>query len=499
MDPFLLGAEAVFQWPVLLALVAGSAVGIVTGVLPGIGPAVGISVLLPATFGIEPLTGLALLLGVYCGGWVGGAVPAVLINTPGTPAALATTFDGYPMARRGEADRAITLAMTASFIGGMISVAVLITAAPLLARFTARFGAPEYCMAALLALVLVVVALRGNRLAAITAVALGLFAGTVGIDPNTLGQRYTFGVTELLNGLPLVPVVIGLFGIAQAFALLETRRISEPLDQHHGPVQPGGLLEVLRYPRTLLKSSAIGTGIGALPGIGTVLATFFAYLEARRSSRSRDSFGRGNPEGIVAAESANNAVTGAAMIPVLTLGIPGDALTALIMGVFIIHNVYPGPRLFAEDPQLVYGIFVALLVINPTILALMALSRRWLARTVLLDPALLAVAIMAFGFIGAYAMTTDFSSVWIALGAGIVGYAGRRLGLPMVGLLLGLILGPMIESRLRQSLSRSDGSLLIFVERPIALAILLLLIAVLLWLLLQAGLQRRRRIRSGES
>jgi putative tricarboxylic transport membrane protein len=494
VDPFLLGAEAVFRWPVLAALVAGSAIGILTGVLPGIGPAVGIAVLLPATFGMEPLTGLSLLLGIYCGGWVGGAVPAVLINTPGTPATVATTFDGYPMARRGEATRGITLAMTASFIGGMISVAVLIVAAPVVARFTARFGAPEYLMAALLALVLVVVALRRNWLAAVTAVALGLFLSTVGIDPNTLGQRFTFGTTELMGGLPLVPVVIGLFGIAQALALLEIRRISEGGEADTGRVDLGGLLEVLRYPRTLLKSSAIGTVIGALPGIGTVLATFFAYMEARRSSPAPETFGQGNPEGIVAAEAANNAVTGASMIPVLTLGIPGDALTALIMGVFIIHSVYPGPRLFAEDPQLVYGIFISLLVVNLTVLALMLAARRWLARTVLLDPSLLAIGILAFGFTGAYTMTTDFFVVWIALGAGLVGYVGRRLGLPMVGLLLGLILGPMIEERLRQALSRSDGSLLIFLERPIALAILLLLLAVVLSPPLQALYRRLRSI-----
>jgi putative tricarboxylic transport membrane protein len=472
LENLLLGAEAVFQWPVLAALLAGSLIGVVTGVLPGIGPAVGISVLLPFTFGMTPLTGLSLLLGVYCGGWVGGAIPAILINTPGTPAAVVTTFDGYPMARQGEATRAITLAISASFVGGVLSVFVLMLAAPPIARIASQFGAPEYFLAAMLALVLVVVALRRNWLAAVTSIGLGLFASTVGIDPNTLGQRFTFGVTELMAGLPLVPMVIGIFGIAQALALLETRPPSESREDA-GPLSLSALTEVLRYPATLLKSSAIGTGIGALPGIGTVLATFFSYLEAKRASADPDSFGRGNPRGIIAAEASNNAVTGASMIPVLTLGIPGDALTALIMGVFIIHNVYPGPRLFVNNPELIYGIFISMLVINVAILSIMLCTRRWLAATVRLDPAILAVTIMAFGFIGAYAMTSNFFAVWIALGAGVVGYVGRRIGLPMIGLLLGLILGPMIESRLRQSLSRSEGSLMIFVERPIALVFLL--------------------------
>ena len=487
LENLLLGVDAVADSAVLAALVVGAAIGILTGVLPGIGPAVGISVLLPVTYSLEPLTGMAMLLGIYCGGWFGGAVPAVLINIPGTPAAVVTTFDGYPMARRGEAERALSLAIMASLVGGVASVVVLILAAPPLARLATAFGAPEYAMAALLALALVVVAFRGRMLAAITAVALGLFASSVGLDPNTLGQRYTFGFTDLLAGLPLVPVVIGVFGVAQALALLETDTVVAPEDRaRRGGIRWRYLGEVFRYPATLVKSTLIGTGIGALPGIGTVLATFFAYLEARRSSRDPASFGQGNPEGIIAAEASNNAVTGAAMIPVLTLGIPGDALTALMMGVFVIHNVYPGPRLFVDDPGLVYGIFVAMLVANLLIFVLLLLSIRILGRIARLDPGVLAVSILALCFIGAYAMTTDVTGVWIALGFGVLAYLGRRLGFPMVGFLLGLILGPMIEARLRQSLSLSDGSWLIFLERPVALALSVATLAVLLWPVVQA-------------
>lgn len=494
MAELLIGLSAVLEPGVLLGLLAGSVIGIVTGVLPGIGPAVGIAVLLPLTFGMSPLAGMALMLGIYCGGWFGGAVPAVLINTPGTPAAVVTTFDGYPMARRGEAQRAISIAFAASFCGGVFSVLVLIVAAPQLALLATKFGAPEYLMAALLALVLVIAAFPGRTIAATTATALGLFASTVGLDPNTLGQRYTFGVTGLLSGLPLVPVVIGIFGVAQALSLLETR----PAEDHDDRAANAGIAwqalgEVFYYPKTLLKSSAIGTGIGALPGIGTVLATFFAYLEAKRASATPQSFGHGSPEGIVAAEASNNAVTGAAMIPVLALGIPGDALTALMMGVFIIHSIYPGPRLFIDDPALVYGIFVAMLVINVAIFALLLASSRWLHRITRVDPSLLGVAILCLCFVGSYSMTSDVFAVWVALGAGVFGYAGRRVGLPMVGFLLGLILGPMIEARLRQSLSLSDGSPLIFLERPIAAVLAAAVIVAAIWPVIRALRRQRRR------
>ncbi|MEZ5844247.1 MAG: tripartite tricarboxylate transporter permease [Hyphomicrobiaceae bacterium] len=486
------GFEHVLTPAVLLTMLIGSIAGIIVGALPGIGPAVAISVMLPATFGMPPIIGLTVLLAIYCGSWYGGAVPAILINTPGTPSAAITTFDGYPMARAGAAQRAICIAFTSSFVGGMLSVVSLVLFAPLLVQLARSFGAPEYLLALLMALALVLFALRDRVVEGALMLALGLAISTVGLDPNTMTERYTFGVTELYNGLPLIPVVVGLFGVAQGFVLLDRHALGVDATRiDPGTVSLAGVVEVFRYWKTLLKSSLIGITVGALPGIGVETSGLFAYAEARRASSDPASFGKGNPEGVVASESANNAVTGAAMVPVLALGIPGDAITALIMGVFIIHNIFPGPQLFAEQPQLVSGIFASMFLMNIMIFLILLFSARYVAKLAEIPPGPLSVGILLLSFIGAYSVANNFANVWIALIAGIFGYVARRLGLPIVGLMLGIILGPLIEERLRQTLSIGQGSIGYIVERPISLAMIAAILMIVALSVVRAIRERR--------
>ena len=479
LESIVVGIGAVSD-PVVLAILAlGAVAGVVVGALPGVGPAVAISVVLPVTFSMSPLAGISLLLGIYNGSWYGGAIPAILINTPGTPSAAITTFDDAPMARKGESQRALAIAFTSSFVAGLISAVVLVIMTPTLANLARNFGASEFLMALTLSLVLVCLALRERMLEGIFMVTLGLFISTMGIELNTLTERFTFGVTALYNGLPLVPVVVGLFGVAQGFVLIDRHFANgEQPEIKAGRITLSQYFEAFKYWVTMLKSTTIGVVVGALPGIGVETSGLYAYIEARRASKTPEEFGKGAPEGIVASESANNAVTGAALVPVLALGIPGDAITALMLGVFLIHNIFPGPQLISEQPELVSGIYVSMFILNIIIFTFLFFFTKQIARLAQIHPVVLGTGILMLSFIGAYSVSNSMTNVWIALGAGIFGYFARRLGFPIIGLMLGIILGPMIEERLRQTLSIGRGDIMIILDRPISLGLLVTIILV---------------------
>lgn len=477
------GFQSALQWGVLLSVLLGSLAGIFVGVLPGIGPIVAIAVCLPFTYGMPPLAGLSLLLGIYCGAFYGGAVTSILIRTPGEASSIMTMFDGYPMARRGEAERALSLAFSSAFVGGIFSAIFLALAAPQLAKLTTRFGAAEFTAAALLAAICVCRAFSGRFIEAMLMVGLGLFVGTVGIDPTSGERRFVFGSEGLLSGLPLVSVAIGMFGMAQGFVLLGSapRPLREEETLEHAGVKLRHFLEPFKYPRTLLNSLGLGLFIGVLPAVGAALSTSLAYFAARRSSSSPETFGRGNPEGIVAAEAANNSNSGGAMVTVLTLGIPGDAITAVMMGVFLVHGVFPGPNLFSEKPELVNGVFASLLVINVMIVAILVLLVRYIAMLVRVDPRVLGIGILTLCFVGAYSVGNSFNDVWIALGFGVFGWFCAMSGLPAVPLVLGMVVGDLFENSMRQALSISDGSFLIFVQRPVSAVLVLASVLMLVW------------------
>lgn len=476
------GFAALGTWQTAWSLLLGSALGIAVGVLPGVGPGVTIAVLLPFTYGMEPLAGIALLLGVYCGAFYGGAVTSILIRTPGEASSIMTMFDGYPMARAGQAQRALSLAFMSAFIGGIASALLLGLAARPLAGFAARFGAPESVMAIVLAAVCVGKAYKQQFASAMMMMCLGFFLATVGIDPNSNEQRYTLGLPALLSGIPLVPVAVGLFGMAQALVM-----VSSPVPQFDATligragVSWRAFLEPFKYPKTLAKGLFLGSAIGVLPAVGAALSTSLAYFWAQRGAKDPTPFGEGNPEGIVAAESANNSNSGGAMITVLTLGIPGDAITAIIMGVFIVHGIVPGPSLFMDRPEIINGVLSSLLVINALILLLLVLCVKPLARLAYVNPRILGLAILALCFVGAYSSANSMYYVLIATVFGVFGLVCTRAGIPTIPLILGMVMGDTLEATLRQTLGRSDGSWMPFITRPISLTILVITLLVLLW------------------
>lgn len=478
-DSLAQASAQVLQPAVLVTLVAGCITGIMIGAIPGLGPAVAIALLLPYTFGMEPLSAITLLMGIYAGGWYGGAIPAILINTPGTAVNVLTTYDGYPMTKRGEAQRALSLAYVSSFVGGTLSVLALMLAAPILAQFSKRFGAADLAMAALLAMVLVVTTGRGAKLAATAMLGVGLFIGTIGIEGAFGSPRFIFGQTWLMGGVSLISVILGLFALSQAFVLIsETDGVNE--------INPklkrnlfSGFVEVFKYPKTLFNSAGFGVVMGVLPGVGEFLAQFFSYSLARKLSKTPELFGKGAPEGIIASETANNAVPAAALVPLLALGIPGEALTAMMLVVFTVHNVDPGPNLFIEHAGFVEGLYFSLFLMNFVIIAILLVATRWIALVARIDTRLLGVCIFCLVMVGTYTTNYRITDPIVAVCFGLFGYALQRAKIPAIPIILGLILGPIVEKRTRQALGSAGGDLTVFIDRPIS-ALFLLIIVVLI-------------------
>jgi putative tricarboxylic transport membrane protein len=474
-DNLISGAMAALTLANMGSLVFGTFVGIVVGILPGIGPMVGMVVLLPFTFSLPPDVALSMLLGVFCGGYFGGAVPAILMRTPGVPSSLITTFDGFPLTQKGEAQTALSAALFGSFGGGIISVVILVFMAPLLAHVAANFGPPEYFGAGLFGVTLVVMANRDQLMRGILLLSLGLWFSTVGIDGATLSPRYCFGTLFLQNGLDLVPVCLGLFGIGQTLLLVESKiLLTDRMNLTRSTLDFSKLWGTLRYWRTLIRSGIIGTFVGLLPGTGSILASFMSYEAAKRASKRPQDFGTGTPEGCLASEAGNNAVPAGAMIPLLTLGIPGEALSAVLLGVFTINGIYPGPLLLIKEPVLINTLYVSIFLINITAFLMLALWLKPFAMIVRVSTTLLAVNIMMISVIGIYAVNTRTFDAAVAVFMGVLGYMLLRLKWPVVNLVMGVVLGEILENRLRESLSLGDGNPLIFLTRPISLAMIIL-------------------------
>ena len=491
MENVLAGLNQLLQAQVLIALFTGAIVGVIIGAIPGVGPAVAIAILLPVTFSMEPLTGLTLLLGIYAASMYGGAIPSILINTPGTVVNVLTTYDGYPLTRRGEGRRALTLAYTSSFVGGIVSVITLMLLALPLANFAKRFGSAEFAMAALFAMIVVVVAHREKAVAAAMTLGMGLFFATVGLERAFNSQRFVFDQQWLLSGVPLIPMVLGLFAMSQGLTLL--------IDKHETPSMPklassawAGLVEVFKYPRVLFASSGFGVGMGILPGVGEFMAQFFSYSLAQRLSKDPEKFGDGAPEGIIASEAANNAVPASAMIPLLALGIPGEALTAMMLSVFYVHNVVPGPALFDQRPDFIMGLFLCLLITNFVILGFLLLTTRWLVQITLVDPRFIGVVVLTLSLIGTYTSGYRLSDPLLALFFAFLGYIMNRLDIPSVPIVLGLVLGPIFEARFRQALGGANGDISVFVTRPISLALILIMVVAVVAFVV--GQRRQRQV-----
>lgn len=491
METFVAGLELIARIDVMLALLVGSVGGVIIGAIPGVGPAVAIAILLPATFAFEPIVGLTLLLGIYGSSMYGGAIPAILINTPGTAVNALTTYDGYPMTKRGEAHRALSLAYSASFLGGVFSVICLILMTPVLAAIAPLFGSREIFLAALLGIVLVIVTHRGQVVIAAFLVCFGIWLGTIGLEPIRYSQRFTFGQSWLSGGINLIVVVLGLFAISQAFSLL--------IDKDKSPEPPrlsgsmfSGLGEVLQHKRVALFSSGSGVVMGIMPGVGEFLAQFFSYSYAGQTSKTPEAFGKGSPEGLVASEAANNAVPGAAMIPLLALGIPGEALTAMMLSVFYVHNVVPGPQLFEHQADFVVALYLALLILNVLVIAFLTFATGGILQVIRIPTRFLGVVVLTLSFVGVYSLRNSVTDCALAAGFGILGFVLKRLNYPIVPIILGMVLGGIMETRLRTSMANVDTPL-DFINRPVAAILFGLIVLTLVLHLLRALTARRAR------
>ncbi|MEO9652721.1 MAG: tripartite tricarboxylate transporter permease [Roseobacter sp.] len=475
MDNIFAGLEMLARWDVMMALLIGSIGGVIIGAIPGVGPAVAIAILLPATFSLDPIVGLTMLLGIYGSSMYGGAIPAVLINTPGTAVNALTSYDGYPMTENGEAHRAVSLAYSASFWGGIFGIGCLILLSPVLALIAPMFGSREIFLAAFLGIILVVLAHRGQIFAAGMLAMFGIFLQTIGLDAVTYTQRYTFEYSFLSSGVNLIVVVLGLFALSQAFFLLTSPDDSPDAKPITGKMG-AGIKELMKHKRVATVASSFGVVLGVIPGTGEFTAQFMSYTYAQKTSKEPEKFGKGSPEGLIASEAANNAVPAAAMIPLLALGIPGEALTAMMLSVFYVHNVIPGPQLFQNNIDLVYGLYFALIALNVIVMVFLLFSTNLLTKIIRVPTRFLGVMILLLSFVGVYSLRNSLTDCMIAAGFGVLGLVLKRLNLPIVPIILGMVLGGIMEVKLRSSLPRLKTPL-DMIDRPIT-AILFALILI---------------------
>jgi len=468
------GLHTTFSLAIFPFLVLGVAGGIVIGALPGLTATMGVAVLLPLTFGMESTRALVMLAGIYIGAIYGGSISAILLKTPGTPAAAATVLDGYELARKGEAAKALSISAIASFTGGIVSTVMLITISPILANFALRFGAPEYFALAVFGLSIIASISGKSPVKGLLAGMFGLLISTVGLDPVTSFPRFTFGEINLFNGFAIIPVLIGLFALAEAFVQME--KIFEPAQAvdtnfKHGMVS---LKETISLLPVMIKSAFIGTFIGSIPGAGADIAAFVSYNEARRTSKKSKEFGTGCLEGIAAPEAGNNGVTGGAMVPLLTLGVPGDAVTAILLGALVIQGLQPGPLLFAKSPDIVYGLFSSLFVGNILMLIFGLLGVRLFCRVVELPKRIIIPVIVTLSMVGAYSMNNSIFDVWVCIAFGGIGYIMQKVEMPSSPIILAVILGPMAESNLRRAVLMYEGGYSFLWTRPITVVFLAL-------------------------
>lgn len=472
----------VFNLVNFIGLVFGTVVGIVIGALPGLSVNMGIALLFPLTFAFQGIGGILMLLGIYCGAIYGGSISAILLNTPGTPASAATTLDGYPMAvKHGEPGRALGLSTFASTFGGIFSTICLVIFSPQLAKVAVQFSKPEYFALAVFGISIITSVSSKSVLKGLIGGLIGLFIATIGIDAMSGMLRFTFGTTYLMGGISFIPILIGLFAFSQVLASVEDSYKKKYI-KHNVKIKRvfPTFKDLKRVAVTLLRSSFIGTFIGCVPGTGGDIASFISYDQAKRWSKYKDNFGNGEPEGIVAPESGNNAVSGGAMIPMLTLGIPGDGATAIMLGAFLVQGLQPGPLLFTQHAPEVYTVFIGLLVAN-IVMGFFGFSLiRLFVKVINIPNEILLPIIFTLTFVGAYSYNNSIIDVFIMVAAGFLGYFMNKMDFSMSSIVIGIILGSLAEANFRGALIMSDGNLSIFFSRPICAAFLIVAIASLL-------------------
>ncbi|MCQ4293263.1 MULTISPECIES: tripartite tricarboxylate transporter permease [Stutzerimonas] len=449
----------------ILMIALGVVIGVVIGAIPGLTATMAVALALPFTFGMEPVTAILLLVGIYKGGMYGGSITAILIRTPGSPASASTLLDGYPMAQKGEAKKALSMALYASCIADFISNLSLIFLAGYLAKLALSFGPPEYFWLICFSLTIIISVSGDSVMKGLIAAALGVILALVGMDPVYGTERLTFDNYNLMDRINFIPLLIGLFAIPEILEFYLSRA-----REHIQTAVSGADVtwqELKGSMRSIIRGSFIGVIIGAIPGTGATAASFISYSEARRNSPNRDNFGKGEIEGVAAAEAGNNAVAGATMIPLLSLGIPGDVITAIILGAFMIHGLTPGPILFQENMNLIYALFCGIMLSSVVLFGTGKLAIRYFSLIADVPKQILFPIVLMFCIYGAYAVNNSTFDIAVMLVFGLVGFIFNRTGFASAPFLIGFILGPMLEDNFRRSLLISNNNFDVFVRGPI--------------------------------
>lgn len=463
---------------ILLMILAGTVFGVVIGALPGLTSTMGVALLVPVTFGMSPEMGLALLGAIYCSSTYSGAISAILINIPGTPANCCTLFDGYPMTQKGESGRAIALATSASAFGGFVSIFALLFLAPPLAEFALKFGAQEYFLLALFGVSVIASLSERNMLKGLWAGMIGLFLSIIGMHPLTGDVRFTAGIAELYSGLPIVIALIGLYSIPEVISSIGGSDDSPKQVNAVGDGVFSQMMELFKYKVLTLRATIIGVIVGIIPGAGSSIASFVAYDDAKRSSKTPEVFGTGSPEGIIASEASNNAVVGGSLVPALTLGIPGNAVSAVLLGGLMVHGLKPGPTLFIENSGVVYSFIMSLFVSNLAFVPVGLFIARYGVKLIETPASILGPLVLGLAVMGSYALNMSIVEVALMLVIGLIGYLMKEFDVPREPMVLGLVLGSMAEGELARAFSLVHGSTPMLIKNmftsPLSLIIIVL-------------------------
>jgi putative tricarboxylic transport membrane protein len=469
---------------ILLFIFSGALGGIIFGAIPGLSVPMAVAITLPFTYGMTPMEGLATMCGVYIGGMSGGLISAILLGIPGTPGAVATVFDGFPMARKGEGGMALGIGIWASFWGGLLGCLVLMMAAPVLLTYILYFGPWEIFSLIIFGMTILATIGGGSVIKALVSGVLGMIAGCVGTDPIFNTGRLTFGMGILMGGIPFIPLLIGMFAVSQLmFDLEKTQAWREEAKRvTSAPRMPffRSMMVTIKYYKETLFASAVGIFMGALPGLGSVISNIFSYDQIKRFSKKPELFGTGIPQGVIASEAANSSVAGGSLIPMITLGIPGNSISAIMMGAVMLHGIQPGPLFMSSNPELTYGLFTAFVFANVAVLLLQIFVVKVSVKVLRVPGALLTPLILIFCVVGSYSVNYLLLDIYLVSVTGIIAYGMIKLGIPLAPFIIGLILTPIAETNLRIALMTSSD-LWLFVTRPISGIFLLLAVFSLLW------------------
>lgn len=483
----------------ILLLFIGAFIGVIVGIIPGFGASAAIAILLPLSLSLDPTSAIILLAGIYYGSMYGGATTSILINTPGDSAAVVTTFDGYQMTKQGLAGKALVVQAISSFVGGTIGVILIFAFAPTFANLAIKFGPPEYFMLMVMGLLTLVWMTDGNKLKGIISGLIGIAIATVGVDVITGTPRYTFGSADLINGINFIPVTIGIFGIGELlFRIYEGSHKDNEVKSFDLSLRNKNnwpkLKELISSIGTFIRGSVTGFVTGVLPGAGATIASFFSYTIEKKVSKEPEKFGKGHMQGLIAPETANNAATAGAMIPLLTLGIPGSASTAILLGAFLMFGLQPGPLLMVDNPEFSWGIISSMYLGNVILLIVNIIAIPVFLYIVKTPYKLLIPIIVVLCTVGTYSLNFNILEIWFLLIFGIIGFFMKLYGYSPAALVLALVLGPLAENNLRQSLIASDNGISVFVTRPVSLLFLVIILAIIVYPYIMKLYTKKRKI-----